>query len=483
MPDLGVAIAVSATGIAAGLVLAEAMIRFGAIGAIAPAVLALGLVLLRYPAAALCLLVGGAILIESESQGFLPPAGIFYEVIAVKMTPQDMLLLAGLGGVLLRFVAESDRPKLPEPLTAPLLLLAAAVFCGVVVGHSSHMVSVGELFHRSMTSGYIILIPLLAVNAVRSTHALKIFLAIGAGLATFKGVSGIYTAFSGTGSAVESETISYLNPVPNLTMLIFVLGVAAALVRRIKVPGWMLAGAPIAFLALVVSYRRSFWIAGALTLVVVIIIASRRRGRAVLAVGAVVLAIGVVGAIAVGSSEGPQSKSPLVQRAQTLSPGGFGSNRGDRYRMDERKNVLQNIREHPLTGIGLGVPWEVHYPLAESHDRRYAHVAFLWFWLAFGPLGAIAYVVLFLSALWAAVRLWRRHPDPVIQVGAIAAFGGLLALVIVELTATFTSIEPRTSILLGAILGWLVAAWRDLPSEDDEEDAEDAREALPALSP
>ncbi|HEX6688168.1 MAG TPA: O-antigen ligase family protein [Solirubrobacterales bacterium] len=480
MPDLGVAIAVSATGIATGLVLVEAMNRFGAVGAIAPAVLALGLVLLRYPTAALGLLVAGAILVESESQGFLPPVPTFYDVIAVKMTPQDMLLFAGLGGVLLRFVAEGERPRFPEPLTAPLLLLATAVFAGVVVGHYSHMVSVGELFHRSLTSGYIILIPLLAVNVVRGTRALKLFLAIGAGLAVFKGVSGIYSAFAGLGSTVESETISYLNPVPNLTMLIFVLGVVAALIRRVKLPGWMLAGAPIAFLALVVSYRRSFWIAGALTLIVVIIIASRHRGRTVLAIGAVALALAVVGAVAVGSSEDPQA-SPLVQRAQTLSPGSFGSNRGDRYRMDERKNVLRNIREHPLTGIGLGVPWDVHYPLAETHDRRYAHVAFLWFWLAFGPLGAIAYAFLLFSALWTAVRLWRRHPDPVVQVGAIAAFGGVLALAIVELTATFTSIEPRTSILLGAILGWLVAAWRDLPSKEDEEE-QGANEALPALA-
>jgi O-antigen ligase len=474
------AIAVSATGIATGLALVGAMNQFGAVGAIAPAMLALGLLLLRFPAVALGLLVATAILIEAESQAFVPPIPSFYDVVAVKLTPQDMLLLAGLTGVLLRFVTESERPRLPEPLTAPLLLLAAAVLAGVIVGHYSHMVSVGELFHRTLTSSYIILIPLLAVNVVRGTRALKISLAIGAGLATFKGVSGVYAAFAGLGSTVESETISYLNAVPNLTMLIFTLGVVAALVRRVKVPGWMLAGAPIAFLALVVSYRRSFWIAAALTIIVVIIIASRRRGRTVVAIGAVALALAVVGIVAVGSSENPQA-SPLVQRAQTLSPGEFGSNRGDRYRMDERKNVLQNIREHPLTGIGLGVPWQVHYPLAETHDRRYAHVAFLWFWLAFGPLGAIAYAFLLFSALWTAARLWRRHPDSTVQVGAIAAFGGVLALAIVELTATFTSIEPRTSIVLGAILGWLVAAWRDLPSEEEEEERA-ASEALPALT-
>jgi hypothetical protein len=33
----------------------------------------------------------------------------------------------------------------------------------------------------------------------------------------------------------------------------------------------------------------------------------------------------------------------------------------------------------------------------------------------------------------------------------------------VELTTTFTGIEPRFSIVLGAGFGWLAAAWRDLP--------------------
>ena len=34
----------------------------------------------------------------------------------------------------------------------------------------------------------------------------------------------------------------------------------------------------------------------------------------------------------------------------------------------------------------------------------------------------------------------------------------------VELTATFAGIEPRLTILLGSLLGWLAAAWQDLPA-------------------
>jgi hypothetical protein len=181
-----------------------------------------------------------------------------------------------------------------------------------------------------------------------------------------------------------------------------------------------------------------------------------------MAVAGVALALTLVAALTIGSSSEPSS-SPLAQRAETISPAGLGTNRGDRYRVDERKNVIENIEAHPLTGIGLGVPWKVHQPLAESHDRRYAHIAILWFWLALGPLGVIAYIGLMGAALWTAVMIWRRHPDPVIQVCAIAGFGAVLGLVIVELTATFTGVEPRLSLILGAGFGWLAAAWRDLP--------------------
>jgi O-antigen ligase len=195
-----------------------------------------------------------------------------------------------------------------------------------------------------------------------------------------------------------------------------------------------------------------------------VIVASRRRGRAVLAIGATALVLALVGAATIGASSDDPSSSPLAERAKTIAPGEVGSNRGDRYRIDERANVIENIKEHPVTGIGLGVDWEVHRPLAEAHDRRYAHVAILWYWLAFGILGVIAYLALLGTGLGASVRIWRRHPDSAIQACSIAAFGAILGLAIIELTATFTGVEPRLSLFLGALFGWLAAAWQDLPA-------------------
>jgi hypothetical protein len=465
MPGLGVAAAVSAAGLATGLVLAAGIQYAGLKGALAPVLAILCLVLLRFPGVAFGLVLVVTVLAEAEGAGLIPSGEAFYNQAVSSLTPPDLLLLIGLGGVLLRFATDDERPVLPEPLTIPLILLALAATAGVVTGLSAGAgVSSGELFHRTMHLAYLILVPLLAVNVLRDTRSLKLFAGIVAALASLKAVTGLYAEAAGVGGAVEEETATYLSPLPNLLMLTFVLGAIAALMRRLRIPTWMLVGAPLALLTLVLSYRRSFWIAAAFTIVVVVILASRRRGRAVMAIAATALALTLATALTIGSSSDPSS-SPIAERASTISPSGLGTNRGDRYRMDERRNVIENIEAHPLTGIGLGVNWKVHQPLAEAHDRRYAHVAALWYWLALGPLGLIAYLAVMGAGLWTAVRVWRRHPDPVIQVCAIAGFGAILGLGIVELTATFTGVEPRISLILGAGLGWLAAAWRDLPPE------------------
>ncbi len=467
MPAFGVAVAVSAAGLLTGAVLYGGLTYAGPKGLVAPALAIVALILLRFPGVCFGLMIAGAVLAESEAVGALPSGEAFYNQALSSLTAPDLLLLLGLGGVALRFVTDDVRPQLPGPLTIPLTLLALALMAGVVTAKTAQFVpETGDLFHRTMHMAYVIAVPVLAVNVLRDTRSLRAFAGFAAFLAALKGPIGLYASAGGSGGRqVENETATYLNPVPNLMMLTLILGTIAGLVRRVKLPLWVLVSAPIAAVALTLSYRRSFWIAAIFTIVLTIILASRRRGRAVFAIGGVALALTLVGVLTIGSSD--PSASPITERAQTLTPGGLGTNRGDRYRMDERHNVIENIESNPLTGIGLGVPWRVHQPLAEDHDRRYAHVAVLWYWLAFGPLGAIAYLVVMGTGLWTASRIWSRHPDPIVQISALAGFGAILGLMVVELTATFTGVEPRVSLVIGGALGWLAAAWNDLPGKPE----------------
>ena len=162
--------------------------------------------------------------------------------------------------------------------------------------------------------------------------------------------------------------------------------------------------------------------------------------------------------------------SPIVERAQLAQP--------DRRRPQPRRPLPQRRaqerdrqpgRTPSGPGSASGVPWRIHYPTAEDLDRRYTHLAPLAYWLDFGPLGLVAYVALFGSFLWVSFGVCRRHLDPIVRICALAIFGAILALIVVELTATFTGVDPRISIVLGAALGWLSVAWRQLPERDRRE--------------
>jgi O-antigen ligase len=454
--------------VATGLVLTVAIHAVGPIGALGPALAVAGLVLLRFPAAALALLLASVVLVDTVDVGLLPAEPRFYDTIAGGVTILDVLLITGLVGVGIRARVELTRPTLPKPFGVTLALLGLALLCGMINAHwAQPQVDTKELLHRASYVLYLIVVPFLTVNVLRSEQALRNFAVAAAALAAWKGVSGCFGALSGLGAVVEGQTVSYLEPLSNLLMLVFILGVAIALVRKQKLPFWMLATVPFDVLALLLSYRRSFWIGAILALLVVLVLASQRRGRTVLVIGAVGIALALFATFSFGGAG--SGTSPIVERAQSLSPGGSDTNRGDRYRNDERKNVIANLEEHPLTGIGLGVPWRIHYPTAEDLDRRYTHLAPLAYWLDFGPLGLVAYVALFGSFLWVSLGVFRRHLDPVIKICALAIFGAILALIVVELTATFTGVDPRVSIVLGAALGWLSVAWRQLPERERRE--------------
>jgi hypothetical protein len=418
--------------------------------------------MLRFPEAMLALLLGVVVLVESTDTGLLPTAGGLYDVIGSIVTPVDLLLFGTLAGTLLRISSEGARFTWPNPMSPALWLVAVAMVGGVITGYTAHAgIPNGELYHRAMNEVYIVVLPFIIVNLVRDTRALRMFIVAAVALASIKGLSGTYAIVTGTGSSLEGATASYLTPIGNVISMLLVLGVVAGAVRRIKMPVWVWAGGGLALASLLLSYRRSFWIALFVGLIVVVIVASRYRGRAVLAIGAVVIVLGTVAVTTIGSGQTTSTSSPLTERVQSINPAGEDTNRGDRYRVDERKNVIANLEAHPLTGLGLGVQWRTHYPTAEAHDRSYVHFAFLWWWMALGAFGAIAYVALMGGAILTARGVWRRHPDPLVQVAAIATAATMLGVVFVELTTTFTGVEPRFSIFIGAVVGWLVAAWRD----------------------
>lgn len=193
-----------------------------------------------------------------------------------------------------------------------------------------------------------------------------------------------------------------------------ILSVAALTLRR-ELPGGMrlVLGAVVILngASLLLTYERTFWIATALGCGVVILKGRRgERARAVLvaclAFGALLVALATL------------APSELTAaRERLLSLGQYGQDDSVRYRLTESRVVLEEIREHPLTGSGLaaeifwGRPWEGVRP----QSRTYSHNGYLWLaWKLGLPIAVLLLIMVGLSfayrdpprggPLWLALR-------------------------------------------------------------------------------
>jgi hypothetical protein len=239
----------------------------------------------------------------------------------------------------------------------------------------------------------------------------------------------------------------------------YILFVLAAVLRRVRLPWWVLAGTVVVLMSLVLAYRRSFWIAAVLGFVLVLVMASGQTGRPLLLLACAVIGVAVYLTVVQGVVTEPQASGPLARRLASLNPNKLTTNPDDRYRLDERRNVLAELRDQPITGLGLANPWHARYPLPAEHvgGHDYVHFAALWFWLKLGLIGLIGYGALMIGAVSAARRVWIAHADPLLRSLGLAIGVTIVGLFVVETTATFTGANPRFTVIFGAVLGVLAS--------------------------
>ena len=429
---------------------------------LAPLAVALYVMLTR-PAAALAALLVVTVVLEEDEEGFLPITSRFYEPLVAVASPTDLVLGVVVVAYVLDLGRRGESPRLPGSFTLPLLLLAGAVVAGVVTGYANDGDGYG-IGLAVRTLAYVLILPLVVVHVLRTRASLAAF-AIGALiLGIYKGLEGTVAWLAGAGHPFGDTTLTYFAPTANLVLLVFLLGIAAALGERLAVPRWVWAAAPLAAVALIFSYRRSFWIAALVGLAIVMLLGRHRhRFLPMLAV----LAVALWASVALAG--GNEAQSLIVERARELDLSRVASNPSDRYRLGEFRNVTREIRESPVTGIGLGVPWTVEYSFEyKPGARNYAHVAVLWYWLKLGVVGLLAYLWLMATALRVALRVSQTARDRLLRVAGTTLFATFVGIALIEATATFTGANLRFTVVAAALVGWLAAAEALLREERDE---------------
>jgi O-antigen ligase len=242
---------------------------------------------------------------------------------------------------------------------------------------------------------------------------------------------------------------------------VVLLSIVAAALARVRLPWWVLATAPLLLTSLVLSYRRSFWIADLLGLALVVLLGLGSGGRKVLVPGVVLVGVAIwsLGGIAL------QSDSPLGQRVKSLSSSNIQAKPDDRYRLDERANVVAAIKHQPITGLGVGVGWAATaqpLPVEVNPDHQYVHFALLYWWLKLGILGMLAYVGTLAAGLAMAFRVWRLAAAPAIRAFGLGSLCSIVGLVVIETTATFTGVDIRFTIAFAGQLALLAVLWRQV---------------------
>src|SRR6185369_9901897 len=102
-------------------------------------------------------------------------------------------------------------------------------------------------------------------------------------LALLKAAMGLIVMAAGGSVELDGGThLTYYEPTANWLMLLALLGTVAAIAGGMPKQRWMALGVPLLVGALLLSYRRSFWIAAVLGLLLVLLLGTSPRGRRVL---------------------------------------------------------------------------------------------------------------------------------------------------------------------------------------------------------
>lgn len=447
---------------AAGAAAAAAAIAYelgpsAAIAAVGLVVVAL--LLLSDARAAVLVAVFAYIGLESQAEWGVPVLARLYDPAAGEFSPVQLALVLAVAAVVIDLIRTNEPVRLPTGFVGPLLLAGGAVAFALVNGRlGGESQSFAQLtFVKSIMPLFVF--PLLIVNVVRSPRELRQALGSAGILSIYKAITGLAVVFLGMSTFTdEGPRLTFYAPAANWLLLLTMLTIIAAWLGKVDTPRWLRWAFPLLALCLLLSYRRTFWLAFVLCLLILIPLATGRSGRRLIVPVGLLLAFS--GWIVLSSGFAGELQGPLVQRAKSIDPSKVSRNEQDRYRLAERRNVIAEIERHPLAGIGAGVDWKGRYPLNFEYPfgRDYVHVSALWWWLKAGVIGLGAYLWLLISVVVSAYFVWRRHRDPLIATAALAAGVGMFGMLTVELASTVIGPDERGTAAVGIVMGLLAVA-------------------------
>ena len=194
--------------------------------------------------------------------------------------------------------------------------------------------------------------------------------------------------------------------------------------------------------ALLMPYSRSSWVSFALAAVVFLALWDKRF----------LPLIPVAAVIAF-----PLLPDSIFNRILTIGNTADSSNA---YRLYIWDSALNMIRDHGLTGIGLGpgnfTPLYAQYCDPNAAVAQHSHMVYLEVWLEMGILGIVSFLAMYLGLIRRAIRA-RRYADPMLR-NVLTACVSSLAGVSFVCAAEYIWFYPRVLFAFFILIGATLAA-------------------------
>jgi hypothetical protein len=201
-------------------------------------------------------------------------------------------------------------------------------------------------------------------------------------------------------------------------------------------------------IGVVLTYERAFWVASLAGVLLIAVKASPTARRKMLLWAPIVSLM----AFLVLSTVGPQTLGTAKERL--LSVGQYATDRAVRYRVVETGIVMDEVRDRPITGSGLGATIFLGEGSLDAppEPKSYTHNGYAWLaWKVGAPAAALLWLLL------AACVLPRARPErgslwPGVTVGCQAALVVLIVVGFAFPTFNMIAITPTLGLLVALLV-------------------------------
>jgi O-Antigen ligase len=352
----------------------------------------------------------------------LPAVGVS----SLKFAPAEILLWIAVGSLMFcpRGLRSMSRSLARRRESVVMAIFLAAVVAGVAVG-VSHGASVHvAIFDMRFMLFYAAFWP---AAAALSTDRGLVFKLVAAGVVIVVLLQAIQVlvgpsprlfaiAPSELSSTLTAEPNGFLRVRPPGLTTVYVVA-AFALARllwgpaRHRLIAWAIT--TVALTGVILSFNRNMLLGLALGLSVAVVIAQQKH-RFVVMLAALAMVVSGGAILAQGSSVG---SNPILARIGSIPNYPKLKTQTLDYRYEENRIALQQIRAHPVAGLGWGPPLGVtdaiiseDGSLLGTSPRSFMHQQYLWIWMRAGIIGLLALVAALALGISNGAR-WFRARD------------------------------------------------------------------------